>query len=206
MVPNDSGLRTRLLTEAHDAGTAGHSGIASTKDRLATRVHWAGLASDVHDYVASCDSCQRNKVEQRRTAGLLRPPPVPDEPGYAINIDFVFGLPRTERGHTGYLSMTCRLSNWLEPGLCSDNITAEGAAQLVFDRWVRTFGLPAASSATATRASPAASGVSSGDCWTPSWTCPQPATRRRTARLRIASAQPTRCCATMSTSSRPTGT
>jgi len=143
IVPNDSGLRTRLLCEAHDAGTAGHSGIASTKDRLATRVHWAGLASDVHDYVASCDSCQRNKVEQRRTAGLLRPPPVPDEPGYAINIDFVFGLPQTARGHTGYLSMTCRLSNWLEPGLCTDNITAEGAAQLVFDRWVRTFGLPA---------------------------------------------------------------
>ncbi|MEQ1736980.1 MAG: SET domain-containing protein-lysine N-methyltransferase, partial [Rhodoglobus sp.] len=143
IVPNDAGIRTRLLTEAHDAGTAGHSGIASTKDRLGTRVHWAGLASDVHDYVASCDSCQRNKVEQRRTAGLLRPPPVPDEPGYAINIDFVFGLPRTERGHTGYLSMTCRLSNWLEPGLCSDGITAEGSAQLVFDRWVRTFGLPA---------------------------------------------------------------
>jgi hypothetical protein len=143
IVPNDVGIRTRLLTEAHDAGTAGHSGIAATKDRLGTRVHWAGLASDVHDYVASCDSCQRNKVEQRRTAGLLRPPPVPDEPGYAINIDFVFGLPKTARGHTGYLSMTCRLSNWLEPGLCSDNITAEGSAQLVFDRWVRTFGLPA---------------------------------------------------------------
>jgi hypothetical protein len=143
IVPNDSGIRTRLLMEAHDAGTAGHSGIASTKDRLATRVHWAGLASDVHDYVASCDSCQRNKVEQRRTAGLLRPPPVPDEPGYAINMDFVFGLPRTARGHTGYLSMTCRLSNWFEAGLCTDNITAEGAAELVFDRWVRTFGLPA---------------------------------------------------------------
>ena len=143
IVPNDVGLRTRLLVEAHDAGTAGHSGIASTKDRLSTRLHWAGIASDVHDYVASCDSCQRNKVEQRRTAGLLRPPPVPDEPGYAINMDFVFGLPLTARGHTGYLSMTCRLSNWLEPGLCSDNITAEGSAQLVFDRWVRTFGLPA---------------------------------------------------------------
>ena len=143
IVPNDVGLRTRLLTEAHDAGTAGHSGIASTKDRLRTRLHWAGLASDVHDYVASCDSCQRNKVEQRRTAGLLRPPPVPDEPGYAINIDFVFGLPKTARGYTGYLSMTCRLSNWLEPGLCSEGITAEGSAQLVFDRWVRTFGLPA---------------------------------------------------------------
>ena len=143
IVPNSAELRTKLLMEAHDSSTVGHSGVASTKDRLAARVHWAGLASDVHDYVVSCDSCQRNKVEQRRTAGLLRPPSVPDEPGYAINMDFVFGLPLTARGHTGYLSMTCRLSNWLQPGLCSDGITAEGAAQLVFDQWVRTFGLPA---------------------------------------------------------------
>jgi hypothetical protein len=58
-------------------------------------------------------------------------------------MDFVFGLPETARGHTGYLSITCRLSNWLEPALCTDSITAEGSAQLVFDRWVRTFGLPA---------------------------------------------------------------
>ncbi len=101
------------------------------------------MASAVHDYVVSCDSCQRNKVEQRRTAGLLRPPPVPEEPGYAINMDFVFGLPRTRRGHTGYLSMTCRLSNWLQIGLCAEEISAEGAARLVFDRWVTHYGLPA---------------------------------------------------------------
>jgi hypothetical protein len=101
------------------------------------------MASAVHEYVVSCDSCQRNKVEQRRTAGLLRPPPVPEEPGYAINMDFVFGLPRTTRGHTGYLSMTCRLSNWLQVALCADQVSAEQAAQLVFDGWVVHYGLPA---------------------------------------------------------------
>jgi hypothetical protein len=143
VIPDDRGLRTTLLAEAHDAATAGHSGVTATYDRLSTRVYWAGMRSDVHDYVVSCDSCQRNKVEQRRTAGLLRPPPVPDEPGHAINMDFVFGLPRTARGHTGYLSLTCRLSNWLQVALCSDDVTAEGAAQLVFDAWVRHYGLPA---------------------------------------------------------------
>jgi len=143
VVPNDQPLRVQLLAEAHDSGSAGHSGVASTTDRLAQRVYWAGMASAVHDYVVSCDSCQRNKVEQRRTAGLLRPPPVPEEPGYAINMDFVFGLPRTARGHTGYLSMTCRLSNWLQVALCSDVVSAEQAAQLVFDGWVVHYGLPA---------------------------------------------------------------
>ena len=143
VVPNDHSLRVKLLSEAHDAGSAGHTGVAATTDRLSRRVYWAGMASAVHDYVVSCDSCQRNKVEQRRTAGLLRPPPVPEEPGFAINMDFVFGLPKTKRGHTGYLSMTCRLSNWLQVALCAEEVTAEGAAQLVFDRWVVHYGLPA---------------------------------------------------------------
>jgi hypothetical protein len=143
VVPNDRALRVRLLSEAHDPSSSGHTGVAATTDRLSQRVYWAGMASAVHDYVVSCDSCQRNKVEQRRTAGLLRPPPVPDEPGYAINIDFVFGLPRTQRGHTGYLSMTCRLSNWLQVALCTDEVSAEQAAQLVFDGWVVHYGLPA---------------------------------------------------------------
>jgi hypothetical protein len=143
VVPNDQRLRVQLLGEAHDAGSSGHTGVAATTDRLAQRVYWAGMASAVHDYVVSCDSCQRNKVEQRRTAGLLRPPPVPEEPGYAINMDFVFGLPRTQRGHTGYLSMTCRLSNWLQVALCADQVSAEQAAQLVFDGWVVHYGLPA---------------------------------------------------------------
>lgn len=143
VVPHDPRLRTLLLSEAHDSSASGHTGVAATKDRLSSRVYWAGMSSDVHDYVVSCDSCQRNKVEQRRTAGLLRPPPVPNEPGYAINMDFVFGLPRTRRGHTGYLSMTCRLSNWLQVALCDDSVTAERAAELIFNQWVAHYGLPA---------------------------------------------------------------
>jgi hypothetical protein len=141
VVPNDQQLRTQLLAEAHDA--SGHTGVAATMDRLSQRVYWAGMSSAVHDYCVSCDSCQRNKVEQRRTAGLLRPPAIPDEPGYAINMDFVFGLPRTAAGHTGYLSITCRLSNWLAVALCADEVDAEGAAQLVVDHWVAHYGLPA---------------------------------------------------------------
>lgn len=141
VVPNDQALRTQLLAEAHDA--SGHTGVAATIDRLSQRVYWAGMSSSVHDYCVSCDSCQRNKVEQRRTAGLLRPPAIPEEPGYAINMDFVFGLPRTAAGHTGYLSITCRLSNWIAVALCPDEVDAEASAQLVFDHWVAHYGLPA---------------------------------------------------------------
>ena len=143
VIPRDSDLRVLILTELHDSASAGHTGVASTFDKLSTRVYWGGMREDVRAYVTSCDSCQRNKVEQRRPAGLLRPPPIPGEPGYALNMDFVTGLPRTVRGHTAYLSITCRLSNMLQVGLCSSTVTAAQAAQLVFDHWVVHYGLPA---------------------------------------------------------------
>jgi len=143
VIPNDRQLRVQLLAEAHDSASAGHSGVHSTFDRLERRVYWAGMRSDVEAYVASCDSCQRNKVEQHRPAWLLRPPPVPDEPGYALNMDFVTGLPQSRRGFTAFLSITCRLSGLVQVGLCHDTVTAQEAAGLVFDIWVVHYGLPA---------------------------------------------------------------
>ncbi len=143
VIPNDQSLRLHLLVECHDSASAGHPGVSATYDKLRSHVYWAGLKGEVEAYVTSCDSCQRNKPEQRRTAGLLRPPPIPDEPGYALNMDFVTGLPQSRQGHTAYLSITCRLSGLLQVGLCSDTVTAEQAAQLVFKQWVVHYGLPA---------------------------------------------------------------
>ena len=143
VVPRDDRLRTRLLSEMHDAGTAGHTGIAATYARISARVRWPGIRQDVIDYVRSCDSCQRNKVEQRSTAGLLMPLPVPPEPGHTITIDHVTSLPQTARGHTGFLSITCASSNMTRVGLHGDNVSAAQDAQLVFDNWVLPYGLPA---------------------------------------------------------------
>ena len=143
VVPRDERLRTRLLTEMHDAGTSGHTGIASTYKRISERVRWPGLRQDVIDYVRSCDSCQRNKVEQRSTAGLLMPLPVPPEPGHTITIDYVTSLPRTAKGHTGFLSMTCALSAVTCVAFHDERVDAAQSAQLVFRHWVIPYGLPA---------------------------------------------------------------
>ena len=143
VVPRNDRVRTRLLSEMHDAGSSGHTGIASTYNRISNRVRWPGLRRDVIDYVRSCDSCQRNKVEQRSTAGQLMPLPIPPEPGHTLTIDDVTGLPRTPKGHTGFVSMTCAHSATTRVGLHGDNTTATHVAQMVFDEWVIPYGLPA---------------------------------------------------------------
>ncbi|WVZ89131.1 LOW QUALITY PROTEIN: hypothetical protein U9M48_035578 [Paspalum notatum var. saurae] len=52
----------------------------------------------VAEYVAICDTCQRVKAEHQRPAGLLQPLKVPEWKWEEITMDFIVGLPRTQKG------------------------------------------------------------------------------------------------------------
>ena len=67
IVPTDRALRTRILAECHDAVTGAHFGRDKTLSAVQARFRWVGLATDVEQYVASCDACQRNKPSQQLT-------------------------------------------------------------------------------------------------------------------------------------------
>jgi hypothetical protein len=62
------------------------------------RFEWMGMAGDVERYVATCDSCQRNKRSKQLTPGLMMPLPLPEEPCLHWTTDAVTGLPRSKRG------------------------------------------------------------------------------------------------------------
>ncbi|WVZ76220.1 hypothetical protein U9M48_024209 [Paspalum notatum var. saurae] len=79
-VPNVDNIRKLILSEAHDTSYSIHPG--STKM-----------------YVAVCDTCQRVKAEHQRPAGLLQPLKVPEWKWEEITMDFVVGLPRTQKGY-----------------------------------------------------------------------------------------------------------
>ncbi|WVZ89068.1 hypothetical protein U9M48_035525 [Paspalum notatum var. saurae] len=53
----------------------------------------------VAEYVAICDTCQRVKAEHQRPAGLLQPLKVPKWKWEEITMDFIVGLPRTQKGY-----------------------------------------------------------------------------------------------------------
>ncbi|CAB0038261.1 unnamed protein product [Trichogramma brassicae] len=44
--------------------SAGHLGIEKTFDRVKREYYWRGMYHDVHEYVRSCDTCQRYKIDQ----------------------------------------------------------------------------------------------------------------------------------------------
>jgi hypothetical protein len=57
------------------------------------------MQCEVAEYVALCDTCQRVKAKHQRLAGLLQPLKVPEWKWEEIGMDFIVGLPITQRGY-----------------------------------------------------------------------------------------------------------
>jgi hypothetical protein len=57
------------------------------------------MKRSVAEYVAICDTCQRVKAEHQRPAGLLQPLKIPEWKWEEITMDFIVGLPRTQKGY-----------------------------------------------------------------------------------------------------------
>ncbi|WVZ71061.1 LOW QUALITY PROTEIN: hypothetical protein U9M48_019687 [Paspalum notatum var. saurae] len=98
-VPNVDSIRKLILSEAHDTAYSIHPGSTKMYYDLKERFWWYGMKRAVAEYVAICDTCQRVKAEHQRPAGLLQPLKVPEWKLEEITMDFIVGLPRTQKGY-----------------------------------------------------------------------------------------------------------
>nr|GFD31772.1 transposon Ty3-I Gag-Pol polyprotein [Tanacetum cinerariifolium] len=57
------------------------------------------MKGDVATFVARCLICQQVKIEHQRASGLLQQLDIPVWKWDEISMDFVTGLPRTQRRH-----------------------------------------------------------------------------------------------------------
>ena len=98
-VPKKEELRRIILEEAHSSVYSIHPGSTKMYQDLKSKYWWSGMKKDIAEYVAHCDICQRIKVEHQRPAGLLQPLPIPVWKWDEISMDFIVGLPRTQKGN-----------------------------------------------------------------------------------------------------------
>ncbi|KAE8729833.1 hypothetical protein F3Y22_tig00003151pilonHSYRG00058 [Hibiscus syriacus] len=88
----DCSFRQQIISELHNEG---HFGRDKTLALISYDFYWPKLTSDVAHYVDHY-VCQRSK-EFLTNAGLYTPLPVPEAPWFDVSMDFVLGLPRTQR-------------------------------------------------------------------------------------------------------------
>ena len=68
------------------------------------------MKRSVAEYVAIFDTCQRVKAEHQRPAGLLQPLKIPEWKWEEITMDFIVGLPRTQKGYNSIWVVVDRLT------------------------------------------------------------------------------------------------
>lgn len=91
--------RPAVLTEYHDAVTAGHLGIFKTFKRIQQKYYWPKMRYDIAKYVKNCQVCQRTKYDQERPAGLLGSRRSVDEPWAMLCADLMGPFPRSSKGY-----------------------------------------------------------------------------------------------------------
>jgi hypothetical protein len=98
-VPNIEELKQLILKEAHDTPYSIHPGGTKMYQDLKEQFWWHGMKREIAFYIARCDVCQHGKAEHQRPAGLLQPLKVPLWKWEEVKVDFITGLPTSNRGH-----------------------------------------------------------------------------------------------------------
>jgi hypothetical protein len=136
-VPDVKDLRKLILSEAHDTAYSIHPGSTKIKERF----WWYGMKHSVAEYVAICDTCQRVKVEHQRPTGLLQPLKIPDWKWEEITMDFIVGLPRTQKGYNSIWVVVDRLTKVAHFILVNTTYSSARLAELYISRIVCLHGV-----------------------------------------------------------------
>ncbi|XP_074301567.1 uncharacterized protein LOC141632968 [Silene latifolia] len=98
-VPANEELKKKILTEAHATPYSVHPGGDKLYKDLKKTFWWPNMKKEVAEFVSRCLTCQRVKGEHKRPQGKVRPLDVPEWKCESISMNFIVGLPRTQRGN-----------------------------------------------------------------------------------------------------------
>ncbi|KAJ8893090.1 hypothetical protein PR048_005673 [Dryococelus australis] len=83
------------MKQYHKSSIDGHQGAKRTLERLRSYCQWPNMREDIERYTKTCDSCQQNKLTQRK-----------------CSVDIVVPMPETEGGNRYMLTCQDALSKF----------------------------------------------------------------------------------------------
>ncbi|GJV92162.1 putative nucleotidyltransferase, ribonuclease H [Tanacetum coccineum] len=135
---HDTSLILKIIKELHGEE---HVSRDRTLQFVQASYFWPTMRKEVDRYVKRCRICQVLKGTDTN-AGLYMPLHVPVQPGVDINMDFVLGLPRTQRGNDSIFVVVDRFSKMVHFIPSKKTTDAVNVAQLFFRDVYRLHGLP----------------------------------------------------------------
>lgn len=140
-VPKNAELRRDIVKIHHDSLAVGHPGRYKTLELVSRNYWWPGMSKFIHEYVDTCDACNRTKTFPAKPQGPLKPNEVPEGPWQIVTSDFIVGLPES-KGCNSIMVSCDRYGKGVHLSGTRDTVDAEGATDIyIRDVW-RLHGTP----------------------------------------------------------------
>jgi hypothetical protein len=141
-VPDNAELKRIILDESHKSKLSIHPGATKMYQDLKQRFWWPGMKKQVAEYVASCLTCQKAKVEHQKPAGFLQSLDVPEWKWDSISMDFVVASPKTQRKFDSIWVIVDRLTKSAHFIPVRTNYNVAKLAEIYIEEIVRLHGVP----------------------------------------------------------------
>lgn len=129
-----------VLTSLHAGPAGGHFGAEKLLEQIRVRFWWPDMARDVETFCRSCERCSTRKDPVPRPRAVMGEL-YASEPFETVCIDFLSGLPTTDRGNKHLLVVCDAFTRWCETYPLPDMKATTVASTLVNEFFAR-FGCP----------------------------------------------------------------
>jgi len=133
-------LRQDPLRLEHDVVRAGRPGVNRMYASIRRHYYWESITADLYDWVASCASCDRNRIAPRRRTSMLKLFPETD-PFAGLSMDLLRPLTETKTGNVFLLIIVDR-SSMLVRAVPLAGITATDVSSALCRDWISVYGPP----------------------------------------------------------------
>ena len=141
-VPKYGELKRDIMEEAHSSTYAMHPGSTKMYRTLKEHYWWNGMKKEIASFVCRCLTCQQVKARHQKPVGKIQLLPIPVWKWEKITMDFVTGLPWTQRQYDAIWVIVDRLTKSAHFLLVNVQDSLEKLAQLYVDEMVRLHGVP----------------------------------------------------------------
>src|SRR4051812_23873652 len=131
-----------FMEEAHNSPLSIHPGSTMMYKDLRQQYWWPYMKQDIARYVSQCDVCSRVKARQQKPAGWLQPLPPPDWKWDKVEMDFITGFPKSQKGNGAIFVVIDRFSKVAHFLPVKEKITASQLENLYISRIVSLHGIP----------------------------------------------------------------
>jgi hypothetical protein len=141
-IPDSTGLKLTILDEVHKKPYSGHPGYQKMITTLRKLFYWPNMKGETAKYLARCQDCQQVKAEHQHPTNLLQPLPVPEWKWETISLDFITGLPKTQKQNDSIMVVIDKLSKSAHFIPVKSTFKAINIAEIFMKEIFRLHGIP----------------------------------------------------------------